>query len=1225
MALDREKQLDEREARVLRSLKDIERAVDVLAKEKLSPEAALSIGRVCIGLESPGLARRFFESALAADPRSALALNSLGQVAVTQGDYETAERYFVAAYEADPKFKVALENLLVVYGETDLLGRRWLEARTPTAVDLEAMRAENVQFAYRPLVSLIMPVYNQRPDYLEEALESCLAQVYDNWELCVADDASTDPRIRRILEDYQRRDPRIRPLWLTRNQHIAAASNRAIETARGTHIGFLDSDDRLVPHTLHRCVELLNRQPDLDLVYSDNAVIDEKGKVKGLMLKPDWSPEFFLSTNYIVHFCLYSREVCRKIGPFHEDEGHKGVQDIDIKARLLEVTDRVASIPEVLYFWRETDASVSSSSKAKPYVLENGRRVFQEVLDRRGIDARVEVPAIGEWSSRGIYRIVFPVESGRTVLVVSFLRHRRQAEALRAIVAGAKGACCRLLMFAPPGMMREPAPDVVQFDGTDAEVVEAVAARPADYVLLLDPAAEPAGPRWLAELRGYLDLDPAIGAVGGKIVSRQKRIAYGAYLFLDDLAIENEGLEEGCKGFWFNNVIAHNTSAVSRYCLLTRHSLFVAAGGLRGERYGAWSDVDYCLRLRQAGARIVFNPWSRLILDRDLDLRASEQGKANLRADYASLFGNDPYYNPGYSQRDPYALWGEADVGTSIRRAVGYLKQPPLVASGPEPAAFDAPAPSGGRECARLRINFVLPPAPTITGGPLAILEYANRLIDRGHEVSITTYPDVTWDGPSPFPWFRFKGELRYAPLAALIENEVAPVRNLTGEDAFYEQLTRRLLRIGGTTVLRDYLLSIGGRETKTNTGLEHTTALYLKWAFMLQAMPEECDLNIATYWETAMPVFLSRRGKPVYFMQHFEEVFYPNQFPWITTKLAVRDSYGLPLYKVANSSWLQRVMKDKYGQDIPFSNNAIELSDFGPAPKDSAQDGVLRVVTYSRPEEWKGFCDAVEAMSRVRERFPGRVEWHVFGYRNLEVPPRNERAPYTFHEKLSFRELAGLYARCDVALCPSWYESFPLPPLEAMASGTAVVTTEYGTEDYAHDGRTALVVKPRDVESMARAVLALLQDAMLRERLVANGLRMAETYGWDAAVERREAILLDIHEGRVGYDVFRSSGSGLADGAGIPFESAPADVPSYEGHLVRSADGVLPFMYLVHNGARRHVVEAESLAGSEYAENHVLSVDALTLARIPLGDPICSALDVPRIRAAAALTTVTA
>jgi glycosyltransferase involved in cell wall biosynthesis len=532
-----------------------------------------------------------------------------------------------------------------------------------------------------------------------------------------------------------------------------------------------------------------------------------------------------------------------------------------------------------------------------------------------------------------------------------------------------------------------------------------------------------------------------------------------------------------------------------------------------------------------------------------------------------------------------------------------------------------------------MRINFVQLPAPKITGGPLAILEYAERLRLRGHEVTVTTAPRFCWSGNAPFPWFNFGGRILYDEM----EGPVSPVSEsfltniFRGADFFLrnyrnaQALARHAAEIRqrlhaeklndiARTVAKDN--GLGGivelclSVARTPEATLPLQALYTDLAmcqFLMNAMPD-CDVNIATLWSTAIPVYFSGKGKPVIFMQHLEEIFYLLEKESLFSRLMNRLVLSLPLFKVANSSWLQKQVELQCGQTIPWSNNALAIKDFQPRPKKSESDGRLRVVTYSRPEEWKGFGDAVAAMREILGRYGDKVKWDVFGYLSPSLPPNNRFAPYEYHPKLSFAELAKLYAEADVCLCPSWYESFPLPPLESMASGTAVVTTAYGTEDYAFHDVNALVVQPRDIAGMVGALSRLLDDPDLRRRRALAGRLKAEEYTWDRAVDTRERLLEQIHAGSVAYDRFAPCQSGILDCDGTPFEHYPSGlaVPAASKPF-RTPEGKV---YLLQNGCKRAISGPKVMRELGFSDDDVQDVDELTAFRIPTGTSIDSACD---------------
>ena len=475
-----------------------------------------------------------------------------------------------------------------------------------------------------------------------------------------------------------------------------------------------------------------------------------------------------------------------------------------------------------------------------------------------------------------------------------------------------------------------------------------------------------------------------------------------------------------------------------------------------------------------------------------------------------------------------------------------------------------------------MKINFCLPPVE-LTGGPLAIMEYANGLILRGHEVTITTYPVSYWpqkwqENGKPFPWFDFKGEY------------------IVVDDAKYFKSLSEAVSI---------FLRVNGTEKKKKAAGCNAVLRNMAIVISLIDCFPECDINIATGWLTAFPVYLCKKGKPVYFMQHYEEVFQRKDDHKLLELLSIRDTYSLPMFKIANSSWLQKQVEIKYGQKVPFSLNAIRVEDFSPRKKWSEEDNVFRILSYCDEREWKGFADVAAAVSTLNKLYPNQIEWHVFGRPHSRIHPHNETAPYILHERIPFCELAELYASVDVLVCASWYESFPLPPLEAMASGTAVITTPYGTEDYCFDKKNCLVVKPRDIGDIVEAVCFIRDNKAFTKGLIDNGLRTAQEFSWDKAIDKREEFLLDIVNGNVDYDRFLPVDTGFVDGDGISFMRMPKDLSDkyQDGIYIKNDERI----FLIQHGCKRRIAN-EGMLERIHASERVVDVDSVECMRIPMG-----------------------
>jgi glycosyltransferase involved in cell wall biosynthesis len=478
-------------------------------------------------------------------------------------------------------------------------------------------------------------------------------------------------------------------------------------------------------------------------------------------------------------------------------------------------------------------------------------------------------------------------------------------------------------------------------------------------------------------------------------------------------------------------------------------------------------------------------------------------------------------------------------VGNGFAVAIGVEKEGPALKRVTRPIARSTAKPS-------LSINFLLGPTAKIrTGGAACILEYACRLRDRGHDVSITTAPKFLWPAAEPFPGLDPGIPIHYDQHA---QPQMLPF-HLVNQNP------------------RNYLGELQFFTTYAN--------------LITPAIPK-ADLLIAANWEWIMPAWQSGKGKVVHFPQHYDEVLFTLDSDPVhglqgnpLIKMLCRNAFQMPVYRIANSSWLAEQFRKRTGEKVPYVTHGIDTARFTPLAKLSAADGIIRIVTYSRPEKWKGFQDAVPAIQEIQRRYPGKIEWHVYGFANPDFLPDNPFAPYKFHGAIGHEQLSKLYAESDIVLCPSWYESFPLPPIEAMACGTAVVTTPYGTEDYAIDGHCAMIVRPRVIPDFVAALDALVRLPKLRERLARNGRAMAEGLTWDGAVNAREKLLWRIHRNQMACSSLQGFESGIDDGYGVPFEQMTPDTPAAEGELLLANDGK---HYLVDAGRLRRVVDPSTI-----------------------------------------------
>ncbi|MCA9373056.1 glycosyltransferase [Candidatus Woesebacteria bacterium] len=274
----------------------------------------------------------------------------------------------------------------------------WFKKNYPTQAQLDAQMNLAKTYKHQPLISIIVPTYNTQAALLTTCIESVLAQSYPNWELCIADDCSTDDKVRDTILEFSKKDARVKYVFRKTNGHISAASNSAIRIASGKWIGLLDHDDFLWPNALFEVIKLLNEKPKTEFIYSDEDKVSVSGTHFDPHFKPNWSPLTLLSCNYITHFALLSSSIMKKIGGFRV--GFEGSQDYDLFLRACQHTDKIEHIPTILYSWRAIPNSTASGRKdVKPYAYTSAVKALQESLDLRSLPYHIHE------SSRGFYQL----------------------------------------------------------------------------------------------------------------------------------------------------------------------------------------------------------------------------------------------------------------------------------------------------------------------------------------------------------------------------------------------------------------------------------------------------------------------------------------------------------------------------------------------------------------------------------------------------------------------------------------------------------------------------------------------------------------------------------------------------------------------------------------------------------------------------------------------------
>jgi GT2 family glycosyltransferase len=552
--------------------------------------------------------------------------------------------------------------------------RRWTALYDSlSGADCDAIVAEIRGWTKPPLISVVMPVFNTPERYLREALGSVVGQFYPNWELCVADDSSSAPRVAVVLAEYARKDPRIRIVSRSKNGGISEATNSAIEIATGEFIALLDHDDVLPPHALYMVAREIVRNPALDLIYSDEDKISQWGRRYDPHFKSDWNPDLFLAQNMISHLGVYRTALVREAGGLRPQ--FDGSQDYDLALRIVERVEprHIRHIPHILYHWRAAAGSAARSAGEKPHTLEAARRAVGDHLRRRGIAADAVISP-GTPFLRVRYdldreprvSIIIPTKDRQDLLsrCVNGILERTQYQNLELLIVDNRSeeAATRSYLEA---IATDPRVRVLHYDEPfNFSLINNWAAERAtgEVLLFLNNDTEVIGSDWLRHLVANA-CRSEVGAVGAKLVYPSGRVQHaGVILGMGAVAGHfHLGCQRHDPGYFSRALLQQNLSAVTAACLAMRRTVFEEVGGFNGDLRVAFNDVDLCLRLRQRGHLIVWTPLAELYhhesASRGSDLVSARhhefiQEIEYMQSKWSWALQRDPYFNPNLSLRD---------------------------------------------------------------------------------------------------------------------------------------------------------------------------------------------------------------------------------------------------------------------------------------------------------------------------------------------------------------------------------------------------------------------------------------------------------------------------------------------------------------------------------------------------------------------------------------------
>lgn len=559
----------------------------------------------------------------------------------------------------------------------------WLNKNYPNNLELKKQKLENREFKLRPKISIITPVYNTPEKLLRECIESVINQTYDNWELCLADDASTKSYVKKILEEYTKKDKRIKVFYRKENGHICKASNDALKLATGEFISLLDHDDILWPNALFEVVKLLNKKTQTRFIYSDEDKLEEDGTTHSdPFFKPNWSLDYLRSINYITHFTVIKKDLVDKVGGFRP--GFEGAQDWDLFLRITrQLHDNLPAIqhiPKILYSWRKSSESTASEKyiqKIKNYVYPSQKKSLEEDLKKRGYTGKVLLTEyLGLWRVKydiigePLVSIIIPTKDQYQYIskCLNFISKKTTYKNFELIIVDTGSRDKKVWELYDRIKQQHNKTNVLAFSGefNFAKVCNfGVTKSRGEYLLFLNNDTEVITPDWIQNLLEHAQRKD-VGAVGCKLLYPNNTIQHAGVIFNPKNKLENMTLpDHAFKGFKdgydysVNNSRIYGISnylAVTGACLMIEKKKFLKVGQFNEKLKIAFNDVDLCLKLFKQGYSNVFTPFSILVHHESISTkkpsdpnRNQEQFKKELCMLYNTwerIIVKDPFINP---------------------------------------------------------------------------------------------------------------------------------------------------------------------------------------------------------------------------------------------------------------------------------------------------------------------------------------------------------------------------------------------------------------------------------------------------------------------------------------------------------------------------------------------------------------------------------------------------
>lgn len=561
-------------------------------------------------------------------------------------------------------FKKFIKRIFQGFKRTNVSYKKWYKKHTLSKEQLLAQKKQT--FQYQPKFSIIVPLYKTPEKFLDAMISSLLEQTYSNWELCMAD-GSGDNSLTDVLNAYVQKDSRIKFVTLTENLGISENTNAALELTTGDYIVLGDHDDIFSPNALFECVKVLNKDRSIDVIYSDEDKIDMAGKNHFQPhFKPDFNVDLLRSVNYICHMFVVKKTLLKQVGEFRKE--FDGAQDYDFILRCTEAAERIYHIPKILYSWRCHRQSTASNPESKRYAFEAGKKAIEEHYKRVGIQATVE-----EGEHPGLYNTKYILKEQPLVsIIIPNKDHTEDLDkCISAIEKKSSYKNYEYIIIENNSEKEETFAYYKELENKNKKAHVIFWDKEFNYSAINNFGVQHANGEYLLFLNNDTEIinEDCIQDMLGYCMREDVGIV-GARLYFDDGSIQHAGVIVGFGGiaghafvtlneedglYFSRSKTAQDYSAVTAACMMTKRQIFNQVGGFTEALQVAFNDIDYCMKVRELGKLVVYNPQAMLYhyesKSRGAEDTPEKVERFNREINYFAehwpeiLEKGDPYYN----------------------------------------------------------------------------------------------------------------------------------------------------------------------------------------------------------------------------------------------------------------------------------------------------------------------------------------------------------------------------------------------------------------------------------------------------------------------------------------------------------------------------------------------------------------------------------------------------